>query len=124
VAKIDLSEAYQPHAKSVIRTIRLNKDSSVMISDLIEWTGTNKLIQWQMLTNAEISISGSKAELFKAGYKIVVSILKPADAIFEVFTAELKESEMKNIGYKQLIFRKIEKKNFNQIVISIGKEPE
>lgn len=119
VAEIDLSEAYQPHAESVIRTIRLQNKGNVIISDTVEWAGSNKLFQWQMLTDAEIILGGNTAELFKDGEKMNVSILQPSDAVFEIISAEQEEPQLENVGYKLLIVRNTESGNSTKIEICL-----
>jgi hypothetical protein len=109
-AKIDLSEAYAPYAKSVIRTIKLSLTSEVVVTDKIEWAGNEKLARWQMLTDAEIVLSGNKANLIKIGKKITATIIQPIGAVFEVISAEQEVPEMKNKGFKQLVVQKLEKK--------------
>jgi hypothetical protein len=116
---IDLSEAYIPHAVSVIRTIKLQNKEKVIISDEVEWRGTQKSFQWQMLTDAEIILDGNKAVLIKAGKKIVASILQPAESVFKVISAEQEEPQLKNTGYKLLIVRNTETGNFTKIEVSI-----
>ena len=117
--EIDLSEMYTPHAHSVFRTINMIDKKEIVILDKINWTGDEKLVQWQMLTDAEIILKGNKAELYKEGEKIVATILQPPGLEFEVISAEQNEPEMKNEGYKQLIVKKSEIEQSTIIEISI-----
>jgi hypothetical protein len=117
---IDLSEAYVPHAKSVFRTIKLLKNAGIIVKDKIEWAGSQKLVQWQMLTDAEITLSGRKAELMKGGKKIYAALLQPDDSVFEVISAERMEPEASNKGFRQLIVKKNEKGDSTEIVIQLS----
>lgn len=116
---LDLTEAYAPHAKSVIRTIKKILNNEIVVADRIEWADGPKIAQWQMLTDAEIIITGNKAELLKDGEKIVATILQPKEAVFEVITAEKTAPEMKNTGYKLLLVSWTETGNYAGIEIRI-----
>ncbi len=102
VAVVDLSEAYADHANSVLRTFKLNGESGLTISDKIEGKPSLQSVQWQMLTAADLVVSGNKATLSMEGKKIQVTIMQPASAVFEVVSAEQPEPEMSNQGYKLL----------------------
>ena len=78
------------------------------------------MAHWQMLTDAEIIITGNKAELLKDGEKIVATILQPNDAVFQVISAENKAPEMKNYGYRLLLVTWIETDSYTEIVINIS----
>jgi hypothetical protein len=119
---IDLSEAYLPHANSVFRTIKMSSDSNVIVADKIEWAGIHKLAQWQILTDADIVVSGNNATLVKDGKKIFASIIKPAKAVFDIISAEQDEPEMKNTGFKQLIIKIIEKYSYTEFEIHFVSE--
>jgi hypothetical protein len=120
---IDLSEAYVPHAKSVFRTIILLKNDGIIVKDKIEWAGPQKLIQWQMLTDAKITLLGRKAELRKGGKTIYATLHQPDDAVFEVISAERMEPEAHNRDFKQLIVKKTEKGNSTEISVSLCNKP-
>lgn len=94
----------------------------MIIADNIEWAGDLKLAQWQMLTDAKISLKGNKAELEKNGEKIVATILEPKDAAFEVISAEQAPPEMNNPGFSQLIVQRTENGLSSEIVISLGEQ--
>ncbi|WP_373551530.1 heparinase II/III family protein [Haliscomenobacter sp.] len=119
-ASIDLTEVYTPHATSVIRSIKMLDNATVLITDKIEWAGEAKLVQWQMLTDAEIVLHGNSAELLKDGEKIVATILQPVAAVFEVISAEQVEPEMSNGGFRQLIVKWTEVGDLSEIAISIA----
>jgi hypothetical protein len=119
IVVIDLTEAYVPHAKSVTRTVKFIGGQEIIIEDKIEWAGTQKLARWQMLTDAEISLSASGAELRKGGKKINVSLLEPSGSKFEVVSAAQAEPEKPNKGFSQLFVQKSETENTTKITVSI-----
>jgi len=94
-----------------------------MVQDKIDWAGSQKLVQWQMLTDAEIQLFGRNAELRKGRKKIYATLLQPDDAVFEVISAERGEPEERNNGFKQLIVKKTEKGNSTEISVSLGNKP-
>jgi Heparinase II/III-like protein/Domain of unknown function (DUF4962) len=120
VAIIDLSEAYAPHAHSATRKIKMISSSEIIITDRVEWAGEEKHIRWQLLTDAEIALQGNKAELIKEGQKIVATIIQPANADFEIVSAEQSAPEMNNEGYRQLVLNRNEKNKISEIVICIS----
>lgn len=119
MVRLDLSEAYTPHAYSVIRTIKNIRNAEIVIADRIEWANGLKRVQWQMLTDADISLTGNQAELLKDGEQIVATILQPQGAVFEVITAEQAAPEMNNLGSKLLLVQLTEIGNSTEIEISI-----
>jgi hypothetical protein len=120
VGEIDLSKAYTPHANSVKRTIKLINKAEVIVSDKIDWTGSSKLAQWQILTDAEIVLSGKKATLKKDGQEIFVTILNSDESVFEVISAEQEEPENKNKGFKQLVIKKTEVGKVTEFSVSFS----
>jgi len=101
-AKIDLTEAYQPHA-SVIRTIELTKDENVEIVDEIVWAGDKKQFRWQMLTDAAISIQDKKAILTKNNESVVLEIIEPKNIGFKAESTKQPDPEMANDGFQLLV---------------------
>lgn len=120
---LDLTEAYQPHAKSVTRTIKLSHNDEIRIQDNIRWAGSQKSVRWQMLTDAEVVLSGRMAELKKGGKTLYATLHQPEDTSFEVIPAERKEPENNNRGFRQLIMKKTEKGDSTEIVISLSSTP-
>jgi hypothetical protein len=104
-AVVDLSEAYKAQANSVLRTFKLTGESSVLVSDKVEGNETLQSVQWQMLTDAEVLVSNNKATLLRDGKIMHAKIIQPVNAVFEVVSAEQREPEMFNKGYKLLCSR-------------------
>jgi len=120
---LDLSDAYKPHAKTVLRTVKLIKNNEIILQDFIHWAGAQKSVQWQMLTDADVIISGRRAELMKGGKRIYAAIIQPEDAVFKVISAEQSEPENFNQGFRLLIMKKTELGNSTEIIISLSDNP-
>jgi hypothetical protein len=120
---LDLSEAYVPHARSVLRTVKLIRNNEIIVQDVIQWAGSQKSVQWQMLTDADVILSGRTAELKKGGKRIYAAILRPEDAVFKVISAAQTEPENINQGFRQLIMNKTEIGNSTEIIISLSDNP-
>ncbi|MFY0650715.1 MAG: heparinase II/III family protein [Cyclobacteriaceae bacterium] len=103
--EIDLSDAYEAHAKSAERTFQLSGENQLTVSDRIVAKDSLKSIQWQVLTSAEVLADGKKAILFSNGKKMQATIEQPSKATFELQSAQPGEPDMKNEGYGLLVFR-------------------
>lgn len=114
---LDLTEAYKPHARSVIRTFSLIKKGLVRVMDEIIWNGPQKLTQWQVCTDASISVEGNKAILSKMGKLITARILKPEGAVFTCISATQSPPQNPNTGICQLIIIIKEKSDRTQIEV-------
>jgi hypothetical protein len=123
IGVIDLTAAYKPHVKSVLRTIKLVEGSVLVVNDIIEWEGSEKTAQWQILTDAEISLFGGKAILKKDGKEIYATIISPTGSVFESTSAQQVEPESQNKGFKQLIIRKTESSMVTEIAVSFCEKP-
>jgi hypothetical protein len=115
-----LTKAYLPHVKSAIRKIALINNRIIMIQDDIIWAGDKKNVCWNLLTDAEISISGSNAELRKRNKSLYAKILAPVDSVFSISSAEQAPPQKSNAGFKQLqiIFEEKREKTIIHVVIS------
>lgn len=121
-AVADLSEAYHPHTWQVRRGIALIDNASMMIQDEILWASTEKFLQWQMMTDAEIILQGTKAILKKKNDVLTARILSPSGACFSVMPVNRPEPENSNMGFQQLIIKfKADEKN-TIICVVIGAE--
>jgi hypothetical protein len=100
---VDLSEAYQPHARSVQRGLMLLAPDVVVVQDEIQPSLHVANVRWQVLTDAQISTDGHNAVLAKAGKSLYVKILQPKGAVFKIESAQQKPPEMSNNGFQQLV---------------------
>ena len=102
-ATIDMSDAYESQAASVVRKASLPDRKRVVIRDTI--TAPKDAVRWGMVTRAKIELDGSKAVLRQNGKTMRVEILSPAGAKFEVLsTKPPTEKENPNQGTRMLAF--------------------
>lgn len=110
-AVVDLSAAYmdnerQPGVPSskVLRGIAVLGRDAVLIQD--EITGhPGKELQWQVHTEAKVSIRGNTATLTQGGRQIVAEILSPRDLTFETQSANPPPPQRQNPGVTKLAIR-------------------
>jgi len=105
----DLTKAYFPHTKSVLRGIALIDGKTIVIQDEIVWSGKEKKLCWNLMTDAEITLTGKEAILKKAGKMLYAKILSPIDVEFSCSSAERKPPEKQNADYQQLSIKFTEK---------------
>jgi hypothetical protein len=88
-AKIDLSGAYAEDARSVIRTFELVRGKRFTVSDEIKCRKPADI--WSYFhTEAEVELSSDKrqAALKQEGKSLLVNLMSPEGAVFEVLPAE------------------------------------
>jgi hypothetical protein len=101
-AVADLSAAYVPHARSVLRGVALLDGGTFLVQDEIEWNGHRGSAVWNLMTDAAVDPSGGAARLAKAGQTIHCRILSPETASFGVSSARREPPEAANEGFQQL----------------------
>jgi Heparinase II/III-like protein len=75
----DITSVYKGYLQKVIRGIAIVDNQYVTIRDEIETTGTETVIRWNLLTSAEVSITGNNtAVLTKNGEKLTIKVMEPA----------------------------------------------
>jgi hypothetical protein len=104
-AIVDLTEAYKQDAAKLWRGLRMvGGRKAVLIRD--EYTLTGKsAITWAMVTDADIRLKGSTAELTLDGKRMMAAICEPAGAVFAVESSEQASPEQKNEGVKRLLVK-------------------
>jgi hypothetical protein len=120
-AKVNLSEAYAPHAASVARSFELTKEENVEITDEITWGGGKKQYRWQILTGADVKVQGGKAVLTRNNQSIELEIIQPAKLSFKVETANQPAPNMANDGYQLLFLEGEEAGKQTTIQVKISK---
>lgn len=120
----DLTTAALPHVSLWHRGIKMLDDKAVLIQDEIEWSTDVRNVRWQMLTDAEIQISGSDATLTKNGKMLRAKILSPSGAVFVRESAEREPPERTNIGLSQLVVQHQESGTSTRICILLSAEGE
>ena len=109
-AIVDLSPAYARDTTSVKRGVGIRGARAIVVQDEIAWRrdSQDRLFRWQMITSAEITISGADATLNKAGQSLRARILYPKGATFSVADPSPSSPENRNLGYRQLVIERAE----------------
>jgi len=75
----DITSVYKRYLQKAIRGIAIVDNQYVTVRDEIETTGTETVIRWNLLTSAEVSITGNNtAVLTKNGKKLTIKVMEPA----------------------------------------------
>ncbi|HSB17062.1 MAG TPA: heparinase II/III family protein [Bryobacteraceae bacterium] len=106
--RIDLSQAYPGKVKRMDRTLALVQRKHVLVLDSLEATEPVQAL-WGMVTDAEVSLDGAKAELRKGGWTLAAEIRSPAEATFDVVSTAQPPPQAKNEGTRKLVVRLPEK---------------
>lgn len=87
-ATVDLSAIFSGHTGSVIRQFHVGDNRRVVIRDDITKAKPGLPVRWQMLTHASISTNQNAATLRQDGKTLSAKILSPANARFEIASAQ------------------------------------
>ncbi len=89
-ASIDLTPAYLPHARRIVRSVEFKRGhhTQITLSDDIALQKPG-IIEWFAHTRADIKLteSGHQAMLTQSGKQFMVRILSPANAVFTIHPA-------------------------------------
>lgn len=107
-AEVDLSAAYQRHVRKVTRRVILEKDNTgrwtVSITDRLEGSQGAEIV-WQMHTRAQPALRGRTAELTFDNTKLLMEILSPPEAQFELLPCNPPPPQRQNTGVSKLGIR-------------------
>lgn len=79
-AVTDITEVYRVDLKSATRGIAIIDDQYVVVRDELETNADAATIRWNMLTSAEVRITGeNSAEFLKEGKKLLLKVIEPAE---------------------------------------------
>ena len=81
-AVVDLSDIYEGQADRVTRSLRLNRDRSVEITDRIAGAKPGAVLRWQMLTGAVPTVRGNSLLLSAQGKQLHVTIDSPVPGMW------------------------------------------
>ena len=77
-AVTDITSVYKGQLQKAIRGIAIIDNQYVTVRDEIETPATETVIRWNLLTSAEVSITGNNtAVLTKDGKKLTIKVLEP-----------------------------------------------
>jgi hypothetical protein len=75
----DLTSVYKGYLQKARRGIAIIDDQYVTVRDEIETPASETVVRWNLLTSAEVSITGNNtAVLTKNGKKLTIKVLEPA----------------------------------------------
>jgi hypothetical protein len=118
VVRIDLSGAYPAKLKQWERTVALAERRQVIIQDRIQAKQPIDVL-WGMVTDAEVTLAGRKAELRKAGQAVAAEILSPATARFETVPTTPPPPQNQNEGTRKLVVRLPGKVDNVDVIVSL-----
>lgn len=102
IAVLDLTEAYKGSADIVKRRINLDRaQRMLLVEDEIVSAENTENIQWQVITEAEITGGGNSLTLTHDNKNVEIKILSSGHN-FIIESAEREEPEAKNAGYKKI----------------------
>ncbi len=87
-ATVDLSPIFAGQAKHVLRQFSVGKNERVTIRDDIAEAKPGLSVRWQMLTHADIQTDHQRATLRLNGQELRAKIISPANAEFEIASAQ------------------------------------
>lgn len=100
-AATDMTQAYQGQASSVVRTVELKKDRSLVVEDVLQ--GVSESVRWGMMTAATIETNGKTAMLTQKGKRLRAELLSGQSKRFEIISAKPPtERENQNQGFSIL----------------------
>ena len=118
----DLTAAAEPHLSSWRRGLKILDGKALLIQDEIGWASETRQVRWQMLTDAEIEISGAEAKLIRNGKTLTARILSPAGACFSQESAEQAPPERTCRGFRQLIVTHQETQTSTRLCVALSVE--
>ncbi len=75
----DITSLYKEHLRKSVRGIAIVDDQYVMVRDEIETLSSSATIRWNMLTSADVKITGmNTAELVKNEQRLILKVIEPA----------------------------------------------
>ena len=119
----DLTKAYLPHVKSVLRGVALLGGDIVVVQDEILWLSDEKKVCWNLVTDAEISVNKQIATLEKAGKVLFVKIVSPISAEFNHRSILQKIPQKLNENFHQLTIEFNEKLEQTTICVILATNP-
>jgi len=103
-ARIDLSGAYPGRVSRHERTVTLAQRRQILIEDVLRAPQPVEAL-WGMVTDAAVSVKGSRAELAKPGWVLSAEVLSPKGAVFETVSTTPPPPQRQNEGTRKLVVR-------------------
>jgi hypothetical protein len=106
--QFDLAHSYPGKVKMMQRRIGIAQRQAVLIQDSLRADQAVEAV-WGMITDAEITISGQRAELRKDNWILAAEIITPRHALFDIESTRSQPPQNPNTGTRRLIVRLGEK---------------
>ncbi len=85
----DMTTLYDGLIKKAERGVAITEKKYVTVRDEIETLSSETTIRWNMLTSADVSITGNNtAVLTKSGKKLTISVREPASVVMKTWSTE------------------------------------
>jgi hypothetical protein len=104
-AVADLTKAYGPNVRRVLRGVALLRGKDVLVQDEIVPAARRCAVQWAMHTRATIDASGRTATLRQNGKTLIVRLLSPPKVTFAVEPASAPPPQDPNRGVRKLVIQ-------------------
>jgi len=121
----DLSAAYSRDVEALQRGLALVDGCGVLIQDEIAWRANSgdRVVRWQLLTNAEITLKGPEAILTKKGQLLHARILWPGEANFTAVSTYQEPPQNPNTGFRQLVLEHSESAAETRVAVLLSLRP-
>jgi Heparinase II/III-like protein/Domain of unknown function (DUF4962) len=116
--QFDLAHAYPAKVKVMQRRIGMAQRQAVLIQDSIRADQPVEAV-WGMITDADIALSGQRAELRKDNWILAAEIITPRHALFDIESTRSQPPQNPNTGTRKLIVRLGEKLTDLELNISL-----
>jgi hypothetical protein len=88
-AVTDMTQLYSDNVNKAIRGIAIVNEQYLMVRDEIETSSSPVLIRWNMVTSAEVTITGNNsAELVKNGKKLSIKVSGPSEVSMKTWSTD------------------------------------
>ncbi len=105
--QLDISKT-SPKVRQWTRRIGLAQRQAVLIEDSLQSDQPVDVI-WSLMTDTDISVSGSTATLHKNGWNLLAEIRTPRHAVFDIAPVHAPAPQAPNPKFQKLIVRFLEK---------------
>ncbi|HEY3841379.1 MAG TPA: heparinase II/III family protein [Bryobacteraceae bacterium] len=106
--QFDLAHAYPGKVKMLQRRIGIAERQAVLIQDSLRADQPVEAV-WGMVTDADVTLSGQRAELRKDNWILAAEIITPRHALFDIESTHSQPPQNPNAGTRKLIARLGEK---------------
>jgi hypothetical protein len=106
--EFDIAHAYPGKVKTMQRRIGLAQRQAVLIQDSVRADQAVEAL-WGMITDADVTLSGQRAELRKENWILAAEIITPRHALFDIESTRSLPPQNPNTGTRKLIARLGEK---------------